>query len=53
LNAKGWYSPWPFGIYLGYWYILWAFGNFVAIWYISPCFGMLRQEKSGNLGAVS
>jgi hypothetical protein len=26
------------------------FGNLVVIWYISPRFGILYQEKSGNLG---
>jgi hypothetical protein len=36
--------------------ILWSFGifyghlvYFMAIWYIFPRFGILRQEKSGNL----
>jgi hypothetical protein len=31
------------------WYILLPFGNLAAIWYIFPCFGILCQEKSGNL----
>jgi hypothetical protein len=34
------------------WYILWPFGNVVIIWYIFPRFGILCQEKSGNLGQL-
>jgi hypothetical protein len=28
---------------------VWPFGNLMAIWYIFPRFGILCQEKSGNL----
>jgi hypothetical protein len=31
-------------------HILWPFGNVMVIWYIFPRFGILCQEKSGNLG---
>jgi hypothetical protein len=31
------------------WYILWPFGNLAVIWYNFPRFGILCQEKSGNL----
>jgi hypothetical protein len=32
----------------GIWYIIWPFGNVLVIRYIFPCFGILREEKSGN-----
>jgi hypothetical protein len=32
------------------WYIIWSIENLMSIWYIFPCFGILCQEKSGNLG---
>jgi hypothetical protein len=31
------------------WYMLWPFGNLVVLWYIYLRFGILCQEKSGNL----
>jgi uncharacterized membrane protein len=30
-------------------FTLWIFGNLMAIWYILPSFGILYQQKSGNL----
>jgi hypothetical protein len=62
-----WSMLWPFGICCGHsvyvvtiWYMLWPFGiccghliYFMVIWYIFPCFGMMYQEKSGNLRLLS
>jgi hypothetical protein len=35
--------------FMAIWNILQSFGNIVVIWYIFPRFGILCQEKSGNL----
>jgi hypothetical protein len=40
------------------WYILWPFGIFYGrlvicgIWYVFSRFGIVRKEKSGNLGGI-
>jgi hypothetical protein len=47
-NRKGryflviWKISWPFDVF-------WPIDNLVAIWYTIPRFGILCQEKSGNL----
>jgi hypothetical protein len=36
-----------------FWYIALPFENFVVIWYIFPLFGILNNEKSGNLALIA
>jgi hypothetical protein len=50
--GKFWGSlEWKILVYLMViWNILRSFGNVVVIWYIFLRFGILCQEKSGNLG---